>query len=51
MKNSSIQCTVSQCKHNAVSEHYCTLDAIRVGSHEKNPTMVECTDCQSFEIK
>lgn len=51
MKNSSIQCTVSQCKHNDCSEHYCTLNAIRVGTHESNPTMVECTDCESFELK
>lgn len=51
MKNSSIQCTVTQCKHNCGNENYCTLNTIRVGSHESNPTMVECTDCQSFEMK
>ena len=51
MKNSSIQCTVTQCKHNDCKEHYCTLSTIRVGTHENNPTMVECTDCESFELK
>ncbi len=51
MKNSSIQCVVSKCKYNCGTENYCTLDTIRVGSHESDPTMVECTDCQSFELK
>ncbi len=51
MKNSAIQCTVTQCKHNCGNEHYCSLSAIRVGTHESNPTMVECTDCESFELK
>lgn len=47
-KNPCIQCTVSQCKHNMQSENYCVLDSIHVGSHEPNPTIPECTDCQSF---
>lgn len=50
-KNSSIMCTVEQCKHNCVNEHYCSLDAIRVGTHENNPTVPECTDCNSFELR
>ena len=33
------------------SENYCSLKAIRVGTHEANPTMIECTDCQSFEYR
>lgn len=51
MKNCSIQCTVNQCKHNDCKENYCTLSTIRIGTHENNPTMVECTDCESFELK
>lgn len=50
-KNESIKCSVSQCKYNKQSEQYCTLSAIKVGTHETNPTAVECTDCQSFVLK
>ena len=48
-KNPSIKCTVSSCKFNNTNIHYCKLDEILVGTHESNPTQVECTDCQSFE--
>ena len=47
-KNSSIKCTVSQCKYNMVTEDYCGLNCITVGTHEANPTVPECTDCHSF---
>ena len=30
---------------------YCGLNTIQVGTHEANPTMAECTDCQSFKLK
>jgi len=50
-KNSSIRCSVQQCRFNDTSESYCTLDVISVGTHETNPTVVECTDCQSFKVK
>ena len=50
-KNPSIKCSVQQCKYNDCSESYCTLDAIKIGTHEANPKMVECTDCQSFVLK
>lgn len=49
--NKSIRCTVSQCKHHCTQENYCSLDRILVGTHEANPTMNECTDCKSFEVK
>ena len=49
--NHSIGCTVDQCKHHCSTEPYCSLNKITVGTHETNPTMVECTDCQSFEKK
>lgn len=47
-KNSSIRCTVQQCQHNMQNENYCTLQSIDVGTHESNPTVPECTDCNSF---
>lgn len=49
--NSSIKCTVSQCEYHSKDENYCTLDCITVGTHEANPTMSECTDCESFARK
>ena len=49
--NQHIGCTVTQCKFHCGSENYCTLNKIQVGTHETNPTMVECTDCQSFQCK
>lgn len=47
-KNDSIRCTVSQCQHNMVTENYCSLGCISVGTHESDPTVPECTDCNSF---
>lgn len=48
-KNESIGCSVTNCTYHAQSEDYCTLDKIKVGTHESNPTQKECTDCESFE--
>ena len=47
-KNTNIRCSVTQCKHNMLSENYCGLDCICVGTHEQNPTVPECTNCDSF---
>lgn len=49
--NESIKCTVSQCAHHCGDADYCTLSSINVGTHEMNPTMVECTDCNSFKLR
>ena len=49
--NDSINCSVTQCKNHSENGMYCALSEIRVGTHEANPTQVECTDCMSFEIK
>lgn len=49
--NKSIKCTVTQCKNHCKDEDYCSLSSIAVGTHESNPTMIECTDCTSFELK
>ncbi|MDU1312677.1 DUF1540 domain-containing protein [Clostridium septicum] len=50
-RNPSIKCTVNECKYNDQAENYCTLNVIQVGTHEKKPTMIECTDCESFELR
>ncbi|MBQ3199012.1 MAG: DUF1540 domain-containing protein [Firmicutes bacterium] len=50
-KNPSIKCTIKQCRHHCGTENYCSLDCILVGTHESNPTMVECTDCESFDYR
>ncbi len=49
--NKSIKCTVTQCQNHCGTEDYCSLSSIQVGTHEANPTMVECTDCNSFRLK
>jgi len=49
--NKSIKCHVAQCHHHCNQEEYCSLGCITVGTHEANPTMDQCTDCQSFKLK
>lgn len=49
--NQAIKCSVDQCNYHCDSQEYCALDCITVGSHEPNPTMEQCTDCQSFKAK
>ncbi|MCR5075593.1 MAG: DUF1540 domain-containing protein, partial [Ruminococcus sp.] len=36
-KNDCIKCSVSQCQNNMVTENYCSLSSISVGTHEENP--------------
>ena len=47
--NKSIECTVQNCANHCGNENYCSLD--RIGTHECNPTMDQCTDCMSFRKK
>lgn len=49
--NECIRCTVEQCRHHCGTQNYCSLQTIQVGTHEANPTMDQCTDCQSFSLK
>lgn len=49
--NECIKCTVQQCAHHCDTKDYCSLPSIQVGTHEMNPTMDQCTDCKSFELK
>lgn len=48
-KNPSIHCDVRSCKYNMESDQYCTLNSIKVGTHEPHPTVPQCVDCESFE--
>ncbi|MCB6610259.1 MULTISPECIES: DUF1540 domain-containing protein [Clostridia] len=47
-KNICIECSINNCAYHAKDENYCTLEKIKVGTHEANPTKKECTDCESF---
>ena len=47
--NTSIKCSVTSCAHHCKSAQFCGLNAIQVGTHEQNPAMDQCTDCQSFK--
>jgi len=49
--NHCIECSVTQCKHHCETENYCALEKIRVGTHEQNPSVDQCTDCMSFVKK
>ncbi len=45
--NSSIQCTVTECKNHCENNH-CGLNTVKIGTHEANPTVCQCVDCESF---
>lgn len=47
--NSSIGCTVGECKHHCNDDNFCTLAKIQVVKNNSNPNCCECTDCGSFE--
>ena len=49
--NKCIECTVQQCAYHCDSENYCSLDKVRIITHESNPTEIACTDCGSFRKK
>lgn len=49
--NRSIECSVQQCINHCENVNYCALDTVRIGTHEKNPTMEQCTDCKSFSLE
>lgn len=48
--NQSIHCTVKSCAHHNKTSDYCVLDKINVGTHEADPTVCECVDCESFVL-
>jgi hypothetical protein len=47
--NSSIGCTVSECKFHCSDDNYCTLNKIEVVKHSQITDTVEGTDCGSFK--
>ncbi len=49
--NPSIGCTVTQCMYHSRGQDYCSLDKIMVVTHETDPKVDQCTDCQSFRRK
>lgn len=46
--NHSIKCTVNECEHHCGSENYCSLNCVTIGTHESDPTVCQCVDCESF---
>lgn len=50
-KNTAIECDVKECKYNCVDTNYCSLNSIKVGTHESHPTKCQCVDCMSFKAK
>lgn len=49
--NRSIRCTVDTCANHAQSEEYCALEHVQIGTHEANPSVCQCVDCESFVAK
>lgn len=47
--NSSIGCTVTECKYHCNEDNYCTKEKIHVIKHSATAKTTECTDCGSFE--
>ena len=49
--NHSIHCTVSECMNHCDKENYCSLGVVTIGTHEPDPTLCQCVDCESFTRK
>ncbi|MFV0313731.1 MAG: DUF1540 domain-containing protein [Anaerotignum sp.] len=49
--NSSIQCSVNDCKHHCAEKKCCSLDSIQVRAHNANPKSSASVDCCSFNCK
>lgn len=48
--NMNIECTVMDCANHCSGQNYCSLEKIKVTTHETKPTVLECTDCSSFVL-
>ena len=46
--NKAIECNVVSCRNHCDSQDYCSLDHVRIGTHECHPSMDQCTDCLPF---
>ena len=49
--NQSIGCSVTECRHHASGENYCTLDKINVGKCDASTCSCADTEYASFETK
>ena len=49
--NKCIECSVISCKNHCTDANYCALHKIRIGTHEFDTSVDQCTDCLSFEMK
>lgn len=49
--NFSIKCTVGQCENHCGEKDYCALDTVKIGTHESEPKVCQCVDCESFVTK
>lgn len=49
--NSSIGCTVTECRHHCKDDNYCTLNKIEIIKNESRANSMQCTDCASFELR
>ena len=47
--NECIQCTIKNCAYHADTTDYCTLDTIKIGTHEMNPTTVSYTHLDVYK--
>lgn len=47
--NPSIKCSVNSCAYHNGQAQTCTLDAIKVGCCDSNPTCCTETECASFK--
>lgn len=47
--NSSIGCSVSECKFHCKEDSFCTLGKIEVVKHTQTADTIESTDCGSFK--
>ena len=48
--NPHIQCTVDSCTHHDGASNCCSLNSIRIGCCDCNPTRCEGTECASFQL-
>lgn len=49
--NRAVKCDVTSCANHCQSQQYCGLESIRIGTHECDPKLEQCTDCLSFRKK
>lgn len=47
--NNNIACNVTECKHHAGAEDYCSLNQIKVVKNSTKCTSEKETDCHNFE--